>query len=120
MILLVLQVLPARRPRILTVQHLLQGQIFLLMVYRILSFLILGILPQTERELLQHPRQRRLLVDHPDLVPSAVEEMLRWCGVVTHMVRTATRDVVIRDFSYQPTIDHFLRAMGAYLKGISS
>ena len=22
--------------------------------------------------------------------------MLRWCGVVTHMVRTATRDVVIR------------------------
>lgn len=47
--------------------------------------------------LLHHPDQLRRLVEEPSLVPRAVEEMLRWCGVVTHMVRTATRDVEIRD-----------------------
>ena len=46
--------------------------------------------------LLEHPSQLREVVDRPDLVPGAVEEMLRWCGVVTHMVRTATRDVEVR------------------------
>jgi cytochrome P450 len=47
--------------------------------------------------LLDHPDQLREIVDHPALVPSAVEEMLRWCGVVTYMMRTATRDLEIRD-----------------------
>jgi cytochrome P450 len=46
--------------------------------------------------LLEHPEQRRRLLASADLVPRAVEEMLRWCGVVTYMARTATRDVEIR------------------------
>ena len=46
--------------------------------------------------LITHPEELREVVDRPGLVPSAVEEMLRWSGVVTHMVRSATRDVEIR------------------------
>ncbi len=46
--------------------------------------------------LLRHPAQLQKLVDTPSLVPSAVEEMLRWCNPVSHMLRTATQDVEIR------------------------
>jgi cytochrome P450 family 142 subfamily A polypeptide 1 len=46
-------------------------------------------------ELLRHPDQLQLLVAHPEKIPTAVEEMLRWVSPVQNMNRTATRDVEI-------------------------
>jgi cholest-4-en-3-one 26-monooxygenase len=43
--------------------------------------------------LLEHPEQRARLVADPALIPSGVEEMLRWISPVMHFRRTATRDV---------------------------
>lgn len=43
--------------------------------------------------LLQQPDQLRLLQERPDLMPQAVEELLRWASPVYHFRRTATRDV---------------------------
>jgi cytochrome P450 family 142 subfamily A polypeptide 1 len=42
--------------------------------------------------LLEHPEQLRKLRAKPQLVPSAVEEMLRWVTPIQNMNRTATRD----------------------------
>jgi cytochrome P450 len=47
--------------------------------------------------LFEHPAEKQKLLQNPALMPSAVEEILRWTSPVTHMARTATRDVVIRD-----------------------
>ncbi len=45
-------------------------------------------------ELLAHPDQvARLAADPGALMPSAVEEMLRWVSPIKNMARTATRDV---------------------------
>jgi cholest-4-en-3-one 26-monooxygenase len=44
----------------------------------------------------QHPEQRKRLLDDPSLIPSAVEEILRWVTPVIHFRRTATRDVELR------------------------
>ncbi|MGH9093077.1 MAG: cytochrome P450 [Acidimicrobiales bacterium] len=41
----------------------------------------------------QHPDQLAMLLEDPSLLPSAVEEMLRWVTPIKNMVRTATRDV---------------------------
>ncbi len=46
--------------------------------------------------LLEHPGQFALLQSRPELIPSAVEEMLRWASPVYHFRRTATRDVELR------------------------
>jgi cytochrome P450 len=43
--------------------------------------------------LLRHPDQLALLRAHPELLPTAVEEMLRWGSAVYQFRRTATRDV---------------------------
>jgi cytochrome P450 len=43
--------------------------------------------------LLEHPEQWRALCDRPELVPQAVEEILRFTSVVNYFFRTATRDV---------------------------
>ena len=43
--------------------------------------------------LLRHPEERAKLVADPALVPTAVEEMLRWVTPIQNMNRTATRDV---------------------------
>ncbi|TVR34612.1 MAG: cytochrome P450 [Nitriliruptor sp.] len=43
--------------------------------------------------LLEHPEELTRLQEHPELVPSAVEEMLRWTSVTMHFRRTATADV---------------------------
>jgi cholest-4-en-3-one 26-monooxygenase len=45
------------------------------------------------RALIEDPSQRRLLVDDPALIPSAVEEALRMFPAFAHFRRTATRDV---------------------------
>jgi len=44
------------------------------------------------RELLEHPAERRKLLDDPSLIPSAVEESLRMFPPFAHMRRTATCD----------------------------
>jgi hypothetical protein len=43
--------------------------------------------------LLRNPGERRKLVADAALMPSAVEEMLRWVTPIQNMNRTATRDV---------------------------
>jgi cytochrome P450 len=68
------------------------------------SFLLLASGNETTRNLLAlgtlaliaHPDQCRLLVEDPSLIPSAVEEILRWTSPVMHMARTATAEVEIR------------------------
>lgn len=44
-------------------------------------------------QLLLHPAERRRLVDDPAVLPSAVEEMLRWVSPIKNMARTVTKDV---------------------------
>ena len=44
-------------------------------------------------QLLQNPQQFRALVETPEKIPNAVEEMLRWVTPIQNMARTATRDV---------------------------
>ncbi len=46
--------------------------------------------------LMENPEQRARLVADPSLIPSAVEEMLRWVTPVMYFRRTATRDTEIR------------------------
>ncbi len=45
------------------------------------------------RALIEHPEQRARLRRSPELLPSAVEELLRWVTPVRAMRRTLTRDV---------------------------
>jgi len=45
--------------------------------------------------LLQHPAERARLLADPSLLPTAVEEMLRWVSPVMYFRRTATRDTEI-------------------------
>jgi cytochrome P450 len=42
--------------------------------------------------LLEHPDQWRMLCDRPELIPQAVEEILRYTSVVNYFARTATKD----------------------------
>lgn len=44
-------------------------------------------------QLLQHPAQKARLLAEPGLLPSAVEEMLRWVSPIKNMARTTTVDV---------------------------
>ncbi len=43
--------------------------------------------------LLERPEELARLQERPELIPSAVEEMLRWTSVTMHFRRTATADV---------------------------
>jgi len=47
-------------------------------------------------EFIQNSAQRRRLVEDPTLMPRAIEEVLRWSSPVTHIMRTAARDVEFR------------------------
>jgi cytochrome P450 len=47
------------------------------------------------RALMEHPDQRRLLVEDPSLIPSAVEESLRMFPAFAHFRRTATCDTEV-------------------------
>ena len=46
--------------------------------------------------LMEHPEQHARLLANPALMPTAVEEMLRWVSAVIEFRRTATRDTVLR------------------------
>jgi cholest-4-en-3-one 26-monooxygenase len=46
----------------------------------------------TMRALMENPDQRQMLIDDPELVPSAVEEALRMFPAFAHFRRTATKD----------------------------
>jgi cytochrome P450 len=43
----------------------------------------------------QHPEQKQRLLDDPELIDSAVEEILRWTSPVAHMARIATADAEV-------------------------
>jgi cytochrome P450 len=45
----------------------------------------------------QRPDQRRLLVDNPELIPDAIEELLRMTSPVQGLARSTTRDVTVRE-----------------------
>jgi cholest-4-en-3-one 26-monooxygenase len=45
--------------------------------------------------LIEHPYQRRRLLDEPALLPVAVEEFIRWVTPILNMRRTATRDTEV-------------------------
>jgi cytochrome P450 len=45
------------------------------------------------KALIDHPEAMQRLRDQPELMPTAVEEMLRWSSPVIHFRRTATSDV---------------------------
>jgi cytochrome P450 len=47
-------------------------------------------------ELIRKPGERERLQSDPALIPTAVEEILRWTCPLTNAMRTATRDVEIR------------------------
>jgi cholest-4-en-3-one 26-monooxygenase len=47
--------------------------------------------------LMQHPEQRSRLAADPSLMPTAVEEFLRWVSPLIYFRRTASRDTEIRD-----------------------
>jgi cytochrome P450 len=49
------------------------------------------------RALMEHPDQRRLLVEDPSLIPGAVEEALRMFPAFAHFRRTATKDTELGD-----------------------
>jgi cytochrome P450 family 142 subfamily A polypeptide 1 len=44
-------------------------------------------------QLVRHPEQHQRLVNDPQLLPAAVEEMLRWTSPVKNMARTVTADI---------------------------
>jgi len=74
--------------------------------HEILSYAILLILAGNEttrnatsggmQALIEHPEQYELLREQPELLNSAVEEMLRWTSPVVHFARTVTEDTEIR------------------------
>jgi cytochrome P450 len=47
--------------------------------------------------LAEHPDQRRYLVENPQLIPQAIEELLRYEPPAPHMARYVTRDVSLYD-----------------------
>lgn len=79
--------------------------------HEILSYGILLILAGNEttrnatsggmQVLIEHPEQFDLLKSQPDLLDSAVEEMLRWTSPVVHFARTVTQDTEIRGVPIQ-------------------
>lgn len=50
---------------------------------------------------MERPDQWQALADDADLLPSAVEEVLRWTSTATHIMRTATRRVEIHGRSVE-------------------
>jgi cytochrome P450 len=55
-----------------------------------------GLIAGAGKAMAEHPDQRAILAESPDLMPNAVEEFLRYVTPVTHMCRTALADVELR------------------------
>lgn len=53
---------------------------------------VTGLLGGAAELLTTHPGQRQLLIDRPDLLPTAIEELLRLTSPVQCLARTLTRD----------------------------
>lgn len=62
--------------------------------------------------LAEHPDQRRLLVDDPARIPTAVDELLRWEPPIMNFCRTATQDVMLGDTTI-PDGGHVVMFYGA-------
>lgn len=45
--------------------------------------------------LLEHPGQLQQLIDNPELIPAAAEEIIRWVAPVKHFARTAMEDTEV-------------------------
>ncbi|KZS71172.1 cytochrome [Mycobacterium kansasii] len=58
---------------------------------------VTGMLGGSMPLLQQRPDQRRLLVDQPERIPDAIEELLRLTSPVQGLARTVTNDVTIAD-----------------------
>jgi cytochrome P450 len=54
-----------------------------------------GLLGAAAELLTSHPDQRRMLLSRPDLLPAAIEEMLRLSSPVQCLARTLTRDTTV-------------------------
>lgn len=46
--------------------------------------------------LMDNPDERQKLIDNPDIMPMAIEEIVRWTSPVMHFERVATKDTEIR------------------------
>jgi len=55
-----------------------------------------GLLAGAGQVMAEQPDQRQILIESPDLIPTAVEEFLRYVTPVTHMCRTALEDTELR------------------------
>ena len=74
--------------------------------HQIISYAVLLILAGNEttrnatsggmQALVEHPAQFERLRQQPELLDSAVEEMLRWTSPVVHFARTVTQDTEVR------------------------
>ena len=58
--------------------------------------------------LIEHPEQLRRLQENPDLMDSAIEEMIRWTSPVKHFMRTATEEIDIGGTVLHPGDDVLL------------
>jgi cytochrome P450 len=52
--------------------------------------------------LLDHPDQLELLQAHPELVPQAADEFIRYVSPVKHFLRTCTQTFTVRDVTFEP------------------
>ena len=54
------------------------------------------VISESALALIQHPQQRRKLIENPSRMRVAVEEFLRWVSPIKNMNRTATRETELR------------------------
>jgi len=63
--------------------------------------------------LTEHPEQWKLLGEHPELAPQAVEECMRYVGSLRGTLRLASEDIVYRDVLFPQGTLVFTSAVGA-------
>ena len=54
------------------------------------------------RALIEHPDQLARLQADPSLIPTAVDEIIRWVTPVKHFMRNATAEYTVRGHTFQP------------------
>jgi cytochrome P450 len=52
--------------------------------------------------LIEHPEQLARLRDDPSLIPTAVDEIIRWTTPVKHFMRNCTTEYTLRGHTFQP------------------